>query len=252
MALHQGEEFRGIVVSRKNYRERDMLVKILTDRFGFKTFFVRGVAKRGFSMGAAILPYAYGTYLGSISDEGLSFITNPKEVEQFRQLSQDIELNAYAAYILGLAEQAFMGQYNPSWYLNVYQALSLIDQGFDPAVITNIMEVQFLACFGVMPNLRTCVICQQATGSFDYSESYGGLLCEKHWYLDPHRLHLDQRTIYFLRLFSAVDLSKINSIELEAKTKVNLRKTLDEIYRQQVGVYVKAKRFLDQMAKWHL
>ncbi|MDO4456414.1 MAG: recombination protein O N-terminal domain-containing protein, partial [Ligilactobacillus agilis] len=68
MALHQGEEFRGIVVSRKNYRERDMLVKILTDRFGFKTFFVRGVAKRGFSMGAAILPYAYGTYLGSISD----------------------------------------------------------------------------------------------------------------------------------------------------------------------------------------
>lgn len=103
-----------------------------------------------------------------------------------------------------------------------------------------------------MPNLRTCVICQQATGSFDYSESYGGLLCEKHWYLDPHRLHLDQRTIYFLRLFSAVDLSKINSIELEAKTKVNLRKTLDEIYRQQVGVYVKAKRFLDQMAKWHL
>ena len=132
MALHQGEEFRGIVVSRKNYRERDMLVKILTDRFGFKTFFVRGVAKRGFSMGAAILPYAYGTYLGSISDEGLSFITNPKEVEQFKQLSQDIELNAYAAYILGLAEQAFMGQYNPSWYLNVYQALSLIDRALTP------------------------------------------------------------------------------------------------------------------------
>ena len=252
MVLHQGEEFSGIVVSRKNYRERDMLVKIFTDRFGFKTFFVRGVAKRGFNMGAAILPYAYGTYLGSISDEGLSFITSPKEVEQFKLLSQDIELNAYAAYILGLAEQAFMGNYYPGYYQQIFQALKLINGQFDPAVVTNVIEVQLLACFGVMPNLKECVICHQSTGLFDYSESYGGLLCQKHWYLDPHRLQLDQRTIYFLRLFSNLDLAKVNSITLEAKTKANLRRTLDEIYRQQVGVYVKAKRFLDQMAKWHL
>ena len=48
MVLQQGVEFLGIVVSRKDYKERDMLVKILTDKYGFKTFFVRGVRKRGF------------------------------------------------------------------------------------------------------------------------------------------------------------------------------------------------------------
>ncbi|HAB48898.1 MAG TPA: DNA repair protein RecO, partial [Lactobacillus sp.] len=33
-------------------------------------------------------------------------------------------------------------------------------------------------------------------------------------------------------------------------TKANLRRTLDEIYEHQVGIYVPAKKFLDQMASW--
>lgn len=252
MTLHQGEEFRGIVVSRKNYRERDMLVKILTDRFGFKTFFVRGVRKRGFKLGAAILTYTHGTYLGSINDQGLSFITTPREIEQFQNISQDIELNAYSAYILSLSEQAFKEDWVPYWYAKLEQALILIDENVDAAVITNIIEVQLLEFFGVKPFFESCTICHRTELEFDYSESYGGLLCQQHWHLDPNRLHLDQRTIYFLRLFSAVELDKINEITLEKETKLRLRRTLDEIYRQQVGVYVKAKHFLDQMQYWEI
>ena len=48
MAIQQGVEFDGIVVSRRDYKERDMLVKILTDKYGFKTFFIRGARKRVF------------------------------------------------------------------------------------------------------------------------------------------------------------------------------------------------------------
>ena len=42
MVLHQGEEFSGIVVSKRDYKERDLLVKILTNRYGYKTFYIRG------------------------------------------------------------------------------------------------------------------------------------------------------------------------------------------------------------------
>ena len=121
MVLQQGVEFLGIVVSRKDYKERDMLVKILTDKYGFKTFFVRGVRKRGFKLGAAILPFTHGTYLGSISDEGLSFITTTRDISQYQQITQDIELNAYASYILSLVERALTTEdlVNLSWFLRV-------------------------------------------------------------------------------------------------------------------------------------
>lgn len=252
MGSYLNEEFRGIVVSRQDYRERDMLVTILTDRFGFKTFFIRGARKRGFRMQAAILPFTHGRYIGKINDHGLSFITTTREIDQYQMISQDIELNAYASYILGLAQQAFRNHsdFSPMWFLQMQTAMRLIDEGYDAAIITNVIEVKLLGCFGVQPNWRACVICGRSDLAFDYSESYGGLLCQNHWRLDEHRLHLDQRTIYFLRQFSVLDLTKINSIKMKDSTKRNLRRTLDEIYNSQVGVYVKAKKFIDQMGSW--
>ena len=185
MGSYSDEEFTGIVVSRQDYRERDMLVTILTDRFGFKTFFVRGARKRGFRMQAAILPFTHGTYIGKINDDGLSFITTTREVAQYQEISQDIELNAYASYILGLARQAFGNQPDLAslWFTQLATALQLIDEGYDPAIITNIIEVKLLGCFGVQPNWQACAVCGRDDLPFDYSEMYGGLLCQEHWHL---------------------------------------------------------------------
>lgn len=252
MTKHQGVDFQGIVVSRADYKERDMLVKILTDHYGFKTFFVRGARRRGFKLASAILPFSHGTYFGNVNDEGLSFINGTRELEQYQQIYSDIELNAYAAYILGLAGAAFSSDepLPAGWFTKIASALSLIDQEFDPAIIANIIEVQLLDVFGVKPYMESCVVCHEIQGVFDFSEAYGGLLCQRHWYLDIDRLHLDQRTVYYLRLFSALDLSQLHSIKVKAATKKKLRQTLDTIYSDQVGVYVKAKKFLDQMGSW--
>src|SRR5699024_2233189 len=118
--IYKNVEFSAIVSKRKNYRERDMLGTMFTDKFGFKTFyvrgvrkrgfntfFVRGVRKRGFKLGAAILLFTHGTYIGSINSEGLSFITATKGIDQFQSINQDIILNAYATYILELVKAAF-------------------------------------------------------------------------------------------------------------------------------------------------
>lgn len=252
MATHQGVDFQGIVISRNDYKERDMLVKILTNKFGIKTFFVRGARKRGFKLASAILPFSHGVYFGNINDQGLSFINGTRELGQYQQIYADIELNAYASYILGLAGAAF-GNDEPLpevWFDKFATAIDLINEELDPAIITNIIEIQLLGRFGVKPFLESCVICGSTQGPFDFSESYGGILCHQHWYLDIHRLHLDQRTIYYLRLFSVVDLKQLHSIKVKPKTKQHLRHTIDTLYSDEVGVYIKAKKFIDQMGSW--
>lgn len=244
-------EFSGIVVYRKDYRERDMLVKILTDHYGFKMFFVRGARKRGFKLAAAILPFTSATFIGTINDSGLSFISAVKEVKQFQTICNDIVLNAYASYILGLGEVAF-GDAVPLniWYEKLVHVLKLIDDGIDAAILTNMIEVQMLGFFGVKPNLANCVVCAENQGEFDFSQSLGGLLCRNHWHVDPQRMHLDKRTIFFLRQFSAVDILKIGNINVKDNTKKNLRAALDQIYNNEVGVNIKAKHFIDEMEKW--
>lgn len=251
MAQREIADFNGIVMLRKDYRERDMLVKILTDHFGKKMFFIRRARKRGFSLAAAILPFTHGTYIGNTRADGLSFINTAKNYRQWQSISQDITLNAYATYILNLIDVAFPdGQVIAEWYQRALFALNAIDEGFDPQIITNIIEIQLLQPFGVAPRLESCVVCQRTDLPFDYSQRYGGLLCKQHWQLDPYRFHASARAIYLMRLFSVINLQQINSISVKATTKQELRRMLDRIYQDDIGLSLKSKHFLDQMDQW--
>lgn len=245
-------DFHGIVMYQKEYRERDMLVKFFTQEAGKRMFFIRGAKKRGFKMTADLLPFTFGEYVGDIRDGGLSYINAAKDTTNLTHISEDIIKNAYATYMMSLLDLAIPdNQLLGGWYSRLFHGLSLINDGFDEAIITNIFEVQMMSLFGVQPNLRGCVICGRTDLPFDYSESYGGLLCQQHWHLDPNRLHLDQRTIYYLRQFSAVDLTKLKTVTVHDETKKNLRRALDMIYSDTIGVYPRSKRFLDQMLTWN-
>ncbi|ANK59594.1 DNA repair protein RecO [Loigolactobacillus backii] len=251
MAQRQITDFNGLVMFRRDYRERDMLVKFFTDQFGKKMFFIRGARKRGFKLAAALLPFTQGTYVGNIHEEGLSFINAAKEYHQFQSISTDIGLNAYATYILNLIDVAFTdNQPLPRWYQQAVLSVQLIDDGFDPEIITNINEIQLLAAFGVAPYLESCVICHRSDLPLDYSESYGGLLCQKHFHLDPYRFHASARAIYLLRQFSVLNLSKLTSISVKQATKDELRRIIDRIYSDTVGLSLKSKHFIDDMKNW--
>ncbi len=246
-------DFDGILLYAKPYKDNDLLIKFLTKQFGKKMFLVRGARKPQFKLRAAILPFSYGLYSGDIKTEGLSYLRDGKRVKNFEAISTDIIKNAYATYIMSLFDLAFHdGQRQSEWYIRILKGLSLINDGFDPQIIANIFEIQLLKAFGVQPDWRNCVVCHRTDLPFDYSEAYGGLLCANHWNLDKYRMHLDQKTIYLLRLFSNVDLNKLNTINVSKTTKQKLRNVIDQIYNRSVGVVPKSKRFIDQLDKYKI
>lgn len=245
---HVTTQFTGIIMYRQDYRERDLLVKMLTDKLGPTMFFVRGAKKRGFKLGADLLPFTHGTYIGALASGELSFINAASETHQYQNIVSDISKNAYATYILSLVDSAFQdGKSIGGWFNQVAAALDLIDRGLDEQIITNVIEVQLLTAFGVAPEWNQCVVCGRNDLPLDFSEQYGGMLCQNHWHLDPHRLHLDRRTVYYLQQFATINLQRLNSIRINPQTKWRLQMTLDTIYDDQVGLNLKAKRFIRQM-----
>ena len=244
-------DFRGIIMFRRDYRERDLLVKILTDKIGPAMFFVKGAKKRGFRLAADILPFTHGEYIGSLTDNGLSFINTASDTSQYRSIASDISKNAYATYILALVVSAFQdGQGIGDWFNQVAAALDLINSGLDEQVIANVIETQLLVRFGVAPTWDRCVICGRDDLPLDFSEQYGGMLCRNHWHLDERRLHLDQRTVYYLQRFSTLNLQKLNSIKINSSTKRRLQFVLDSLYDNEVGLNLKSKKFIRQMGQW--
>lgn len=130
MVLHQGEEFSGIVVSKRDYKERDLLVKILTNRYGYKTFIFAALKTRVQTWRNYFAFFAR-TLSRSINDDGLSYLSTGKEIDQYQNIFNDIMLNAYASYVLGLGEAAIKDDciLASQWYRKIERALQLIDQG---------------------------------------------------------------------------------------------------------------------------
>lgn len=244
-------ESKGLVLFAKDYKEKDKLVKIFTESFGKQMFFIKNAHRKNNPLMPALLPFTQAVYIGDFRTEGLSFINSSKEVKPFLTIQQDIFLNAYATYILNLADKAIEDRvYDPGLFSFCMQALELIDEGKDPEVITNIFEIQILHRFGVAIDWRSCRVCGQTQGRFDYSSKYSGVLCEAHWAMDDRRYHGYPRAIHFIRLFSAVSYDKLNKIEVGTETKAQIRKIIDELYDEYVGVHLKSKKFIDQMKTW--
>lgn len=244
-------DFTGIIMFRQDYRERDLLIKILTDRIGPAMFFVKNAKKRGFRMSADILPFTHGTYIGSLANDQLSFINTASETHQYRTIATDISKNAYATYLLALVDAAFPdGQSIGGWFNQVAAALELMDRGLDEQVLTNVIETQLLMRFGVEPTWDRCVLCGRDDLPLDFSEQYGGMLCRNHWHLDDRRMHLDRRTVYYLQRLATLNLQKVERIAINTHTKRRIQSVLDTIYDDQVGLNLKSKRFIRQMNRW--
>lgn len=245
------EELEGIVLFSRKHRERDHLVKIFTDKYGKLMFFVRGTKRPDGKLKTAIQPFSSGIYIADVRPEGLSFLRDAKDIGSPTSMYTDIFKNAYATYILGLADAALDDRVpNNRLLQELILAMREIDEGTDPEIILNIFEVQFLKLFGVAPELRGCRICGRTEGAFDYSSKYAGLLCPEHFHLDPRRFHAAPKAIHFLRLFSVLSIERVGKISVKDETKRELRKVIDQLYDELVGIRLKSKKFIDNMYKW--
>ena len=83
------ETFEGIVLFRRQYREEDTIVKLLTKEFGKRMFFIRRGQQSNHAMRAQLIPFSKNQYVGTINPSGFSFVKEastlafpPKELEE--------------------------------------------------------------------------------------------------------------------------------------------------------------------------
>ncbi|RMC46439.1 MULTISPECIES: DNA repair protein RecO [unclassified Lactobacillus] len=242
------KEVQGIIFKRQKYNEADVLAKIITKNYGIITMLARGALRPKSKLGAALLNFSYGTYIIYTNGHGLSNLRTYKNIKQFNHIFTDINKNAYSSFILDLIDHAFIEyQHIDQYYLLADFALQKINAGVDAEMITQIVQMQLLAAFGVKPELRHCIICRKEKGNFDYSIKYGGVLCSDHFYTDPNRLHLKPKETAVLRTIGLLPAERLGEITISAQTKKATRKAIDQIYQATIDLNLKTKKFLDEL-----
>lgn len=244
------EKTTGIVLYQQNYKEKDALIKILTQSVGKKMFFIKGYHRPNFPLKAALMPLTLNAYVAKINPTGLSFISEGNNLKAFRYIQSDYERQAYAVYISQLIDA--VGDDNvPMEAVFHYFALFLdkLNQGVSPEVLTVHAELFLLPFFGVYFHWHDCVICHRVDHPLDFSMRLGGILCHRHFDRDPHRLHSDPKAMYVAHQLVHLTLDQIGQIQLRPETITGLRDLTDCIYEEYVGIHPKSKSYLDRMRK---
>lgn len=242
------KEVEGVIFKRQKYKEADLLVKILTRANGIITLVVRGALRPKSRLSASVMNFSYGRYVIYTRGKGLSNLRTYKEVKQFTNLYSDLGKTAYASFILDLIDHAFV-EYQPvgKYYELAFLALQKINAGFDPEVITQIVQMKMLSAYGVEPELRQCLICGKVRGIFDYSIKLGGIICSDHFARVHARLHLKPKETALLRTFALIPFARLGQISVAANTKKATRRAIDRIYRETIDLDLKTKKFLDEL-----
>lgn len=240
---------KGLVLYNRNFREDDKLVKIFTEKSGKRMFFVKHATKSKVS--PVIQPLVAADFLLKINEDGLSYIEDYHEVTTFQKINSDLFAMSHATYVAALADASLPDKhYDPALFAFLLKTLELMEEGLDYEVLTNIFEVQILTRFGVALNFHECCFCHRVGLPFDFSFTYNGVLCPDHYAEDPHRSRVHPNVIYLLDQFQAVEFSELEKISLKAELKQELRRLLDEIYGEYVGIHLKAKKFIDSLGEW--
>ena len=239
------EKVEGIFINEKAYGETSKIINVITKEYGIIGIIAKGARtlKSEFRVSTAKLSYAY---FNIIYKEGkLSTLVSADIINPFKSIIKDINKISYAVYILELSEQV-VKQTNQNIFDLMLSGLIKINEGYDPLIIMNIIELKYLDYLGVMPVLDRCSVCGSTNNIVTLSSDKGGYVCKNCYSTEKI---IGEKAIKLIRLFYYVDISKISKLEIGEVSKKEINDFLDMYYDRYTGLYLRSKTFLKNLEK---
>ncbi len=239
-------EVEGIIVSETNYSETSKILNIITKEYGLIGVISKGCRNLKSPLRSTSTKLTYGKFVIYYKKDKLSTLTEVNVINPFKNLKKDIAKISYATYLLELSYQVVKQSNSENVLKLLIDALTKIDEGYDPLIIMNIVELKYLDYLGVMPVIDSCAICGKKTNIVTLSSYKGGYIC-KNCYKDEKIV--SEKAIKLIRMFYYVDIAKISKLEISTQAKNEINIFLDDYYDRYTGLYLKSKKFIRDLQK---
>jgi DNA repair protein RecO (recombination protein O) len=241
------QKCEGIVIRTTDYGETNKIVTIYTREWGKVGVMARGAKKPNSRLVAITQLFTYGYFLIQ-KGSGLGNMQQGELISSMRTIREDIILTAYSSYILELTDKCTDEKKpNPYLFELLLQTLTYMNEEYDLDILIHIFEMKMLNAIGLYPTLNQCAVCEQTDGHFSFSIRENGFLCHRCLERDPYHFKLSSASVKLLRIFYYFDLSRLGNISVKEETKKELKKVIDAYYEEYSGLYLKSKKFLNQM-----
>ncbi|MCC3372807.1 DNA repair protein RecO [Cohnella sp. REN36] len=236
----------GIVIRSTDYGEGNKIITVFTPTHGKQGLVVRGARKPKSRYASLAQLFTLGDF--SFYKTGqLGTLNSGEIIEPFRELRENLDAAAYAAYLVELCDRAVQDEDASAFlYAQLKAALAAIAEGKDPPILARLFEMKIARAAGYAPVLDECVNCGRIDGPFRFSPAAGGALCRQCASRDPSALELEEPVWKLLRVFSAMDIRRLGQITVKESSAGQLKLAMRRWFDHHLALHLKSRHFLDQ------
>ncbi len=239
-------KLEGIIISETPYGESSKIINVFTKDKGIIGVMCKGAKSIKNPLRAKTQKFTYAYFHIKYKEDHLSILIDVEIIDSLFSIRNDIEKISYMTYITELTSQV-VKQNNEEALYGLYKSVVLkLNEGHDPLILTNILELKYLAYLGVGLNLDCCIQCGNQTDIVTIDPDAGGFIC-RHCYRGEKIL--SPKTIKLIRMYYLIAISSIKDIKISPDTANEINYFLDKYYERYTGLYLKSKDFLVNIRK---
>ena len=150
------KKVKGIILKTIDYKESDKLLTILCLEDGKITVKAKAVKKAKSKLKAFCQPFCFANFELANSSSGF-VLTGAEEIENFYDLTSNIEVFEYAFCVLEIADKICVeGQDYSGLFIKILKTLSCLKKQISPKIVLTKFCLDVLGLEGVNLNLKFC------------------------------------------------------------------------------------------------
>ena len=226
----------GIILNETNYGETSKILNILTKEYGYISVMSKGSRTIKSRLRGISMRLVYGEFVIIYKKNGISILQEGNVLDSLKNILTDIGKMTFAIYLIDFFKSILKESFDVDMYSILKEALLKINAGFDPSLITNIVEIKLLKYLGVAPHFNNCILCGNE-GIITFDMNLAGFIC-KNCYRDTYIF--STTTLKLLKLFFAIDIKKITKLNIN-RVRKEINQFIQEYYEIYTGIYIKNK-----------
>lgn len=182
-----------IVLRRRDIKEYDQVIHVLTREQGKLTLYARGTKKLKSKNASQLEPGSFVEF-GMVEGKEFPYVTSVQGKYYFTAVRQDMTKALGLQYVLDVLDRCFLeGEHDEILFEQLLAFLYMLEAEDDPrqsAIIDDFL-LQVLDRLGLMPVFDRCVVCEKDM----YAEEYGELIYEEGGIVCPScvRTHIEKK-----------------------------------------------------------
>ena len=239
-------KYEGIILTDTPYGENSKIVNIYTREKGLIGVMCNNVKSMKNPLRTKTLKFTYGVFHINYNEKKLSKLVDVDILDNLKDIRTDIEKISYLNYISDLTYQVIKQNNEPEIFDIFINTIIKINEGKNPGILTNILELKLLDYLGVGLNLDSCIRCGNKHNIVTLDPDEGGYICQDCY---TNEKIISPKAIKLIRMYYLINIKSITDINIKEDVAHEINYFLDKYYERYTGLYLKSKDFLKKISK---